>query len=137
MSQRRTPLSLTRSNNLGCSCDADIFSLREPDIPRALVYLYQAATQNDSLAQLALGYRHAYGLGVLKSCSIAAAYYGAVAETVVKDVGSQKYSPFKTYRVTATQSHASFGVSILSHMAISALLPWLRGHGGEGKFLQP
>ena len=35
---------------------------------RALLHYYFAAAGNDSFAQLALGYRHAHGLGVPKSC---------------------------------------------------------------------
>ena len=35
---------------------------------RALLHYYFAAAGNSSFAQLALGYRHAHGLGVPKSC---------------------------------------------------------------------
>lgn len=38
---------------------------------RALLHYYFAAAGNSSFAQLALGYRHAHGLGVPKSCQSA------------------------------------------------------------------
>ena len=59
------------------------FVLGEPDIPSALVHYYFAARGGDALAQMALGYRHFYGLGVPQSCPTAAKYYTAVAERVL------------------------------------------------------
>ena len=66
------------------------FTLRCPDITkhcltlpprRALLYYYFAAAGNDSFAQLALGYRHAHGLGVPKSCQTAVRRSGLALES--------------------------------------------------------
>jgi TPR repeat protein len=59
------------------------FVLGQPDVPKALVHYYFAARGGDALAQMALGYRHLYGLGVPQSCPTAAKYYNAVAERVI------------------------------------------------------
>ena len=57
--------------------------LVKPDWAAALPYLYFAAAGNDSLAQLSLGYRHATGAGVPRSCAAAVLYYNPVAESVI------------------------------------------------------
>lgn len=59
------------------------FELGPRDWQKALLQLYFAAAGNDSLAQMALGYRYAHGFGVPKSCASAVLYYQAVAEKVV------------------------------------------------------
>lgn len=64
-------------------CFAAAFELGERDWESALVDLFFAASMNDSLAQMALGYRYKYGLGVQKNCSAALLYYKEVAEAVV------------------------------------------------------
>lgn len=61
----------------------DLFSFGLPDVPRAVLHYFFAAAGNDSFAQLALGYRHANGLGVPKSCHTAILYYQPAAEHVI------------------------------------------------------
>ena len=51
---------------------------------RALLHYYFAAAGNDTFAQMALGYRHAHGLGVPQSCTAAVLYYNPVAEQVIE-----------------------------------------------------
>lgn len=60
-----------------------LFILREPDVPAALVYYHFAAKAGDPIAQMTLAYRHLHGLGVPKSCQTAALYYAPVAEKVL------------------------------------------------------
>jgi SEL1 protein len=50
------------------------------DVPRGILYLYFASAANSTFAQMALGYRHAYGLGVPKSCQAAVLYYAVPAQ---------------------------------------------------------
>ena len=52
---------------------------RPVDAAQALVYWYFAASANRTGAQLALGYRHAFGLHVPQSCAAAALYYTPAA----------------------------------------------------------
>ncbi len=59
------------------------FEFGEIDWELAFVNLYIAASMNDSRAQMALGYRHKFGLGVQKNCSAALLYYKAAADAVV------------------------------------------------------
>eukprot|EP00240_Pyramimonas_obovata_P000523 CAMPEP_0118929274 /NCGR_PEP_ID=MMETSP1169-20130426/6318_1 /TAXON_ID=36882 /ORGANISM="Pyramimonas obovata, Strain CCMP722" /LENGTH=580 /DNA_ID=CAMNT_0006871431 /DNA_START=274 /DNA_END=2016 /DNA_ORIENTATION=- len=56
----------------------------EVDVPRGILHLYFASAANSTLAQMALGYRHAFGLGVPKSCQAAVLYYAAPAQAVVR-----------------------------------------------------
>ena len=77
---RPTPLSPSSSSS---SKPLTRVKLVRPDWPRALPYLYFAAAGNDSLAQLALGFRHATGAGVPRSCAAAVLYYNPVAEAVI------------------------------------------------------
>lgn len=49
--------------------------LLQPDEAGALLHYYFAAANGDLFASGALGYRHAFGLGVPKSCWSAVAYY--------------------------------------------------------------
>ncbi|KAK9842449.1 hypothetical protein WJX81_000710 [Elliptochloris bilobata] len=59
-------------------------ALRPPRWREAAVHLYFGAAGNDTLAQLALGYRHMQGLGVPRSCAAAVLYYQPVAEQVIE-----------------------------------------------------
>lgn len=59
------------------------FSFGPTDPPRALLNYYFAASGNDSFSQMVLGYRHAHGLGVPKSCEAAVLYYHPVAEETI------------------------------------------------------
>lgn len=49
--------------------------LLQPDEAGAILNYYFGAANGDMFASAALGYRHAYGLGVPKSCWSAVAYY--------------------------------------------------------------
>lgn len=60
------------------------FEFGEWDWEAAFVNLYFAATMNDSMAQMALGYRFMHGLGVQQNCSTALLYYKEVADVVVR-----------------------------------------------------
>lgn len=61
-----------------------LFELTNPDIPKALLNYFFAANGNDSYAQMALGYRHMYGVDVPQSCQASLLYYHPVAEQVVQ-----------------------------------------------------
>ena len=50
----------------------------------AILNYYFAASGNDSVAQMALGYRHMHGLRVPRSCQSAVLYYNPLAEQVVE-----------------------------------------------------
>ena len=50
------------------------------DVPRGILHLYFASAANSTMAQMALGYRHAFGLGVPKSCQAAVLYYAVPAQ---------------------------------------------------------
>ena len=65
--------------------------------------LYFAATSNNSLAQMALGYRYKFGLGVQKNCSTALLYYKEVAEAVVAKAEHSPAFPKVTHSVSETQ----------------------------------
>lgn len=54
----------------------------QPDEAQALLHYYFGAMGGDAASRMALGYRHAHGLAVPKSCWSAAAYYTPVAEEV-------------------------------------------------------
>ena len=57
---------------------------RDPfSVSQSILYLYMAATGGDTLAQLALGWRHALGIGVPKSCQAAVLYYDTPAFLIV------------------------------------------------------
>jgi SEL1 protein len=61
-----------------------LFSLGTPSPADALLNYYFAAGGNDTYAQMVLGYRHMYGLGVPRSCQAAVLYYNPVAEQVIE-----------------------------------------------------
>jgi len=60
------------------------FELGERDWEGGFANLFWAASNNDSVAQMALGYRHMHGLGVEQSCATAMLYYHQAAEKVVE-----------------------------------------------------
>ena len=59
------------------------FEFGEIDWEASFVNLFFAAAMNDSMAQMALGYRHKFGLGVQKNCTAALMYYKQAADAVV------------------------------------------------------
>ena len=59
------------------------FSFGATNAPQALLNYFFAASGNDSFSQMVLGYRHAHGLGVPKSCEAAVLYYHPVAEKTI------------------------------------------------------
>ena len=61
-----------------------LYELGSPDISAALLHYFFAASGNDSFAQMALGYRHMYGVDVPQSCQAGLLYYNPVAEQVVE-----------------------------------------------------
>ena len=61
-----------------------LFELTGPDVPSALLNYFFAASGNDSYAQMAMGYRHLYGIDVPQSCQASLLYYQPVAEQVVQ-----------------------------------------------------
>lgn len=60
------------------------YGLTSPDVPAALLNYFFAAAGNDSFAQMALGYRHMYGVDVPQSCPAGLLYYNPVAEQVIE-----------------------------------------------------
>lgn len=84
-----------------------IFTLVEPDLPAALVHYYFAATAGDPIAQMALGYRHMHGHGVVKSCQTAALYYLPVAEKVLEMAKMHEGLPeLRTFRLSHKSAHS-------------------------------
>jgi TPR repeat protein len=68
---RRNTLFLSVCVSLLCAPAACF----QPDEAGAILNYYFGAANGDLFASAALGYRHAYGLGVPKSCWSAVAYY--------------------------------------------------------------
>ena len=62
----------------------------EEDQALAVLNLHFAAVGGDQLAQLALGYRHMYGINVPKNCQAAVEYYKPAVDVVVHD--AQQFS---------------------------------------------
>ena len=60
------------------------YGLTSPDVPAALLNYFFAAAGNDSFAQMALGYRHMYGVDVPQNCQAGLLYYHPVAEQVIE-----------------------------------------------------
>lgn len=60
------------------------YGLTSPDVPAALLNYFFAAAGNDSFAQMALGYRHMYGVDVPQNCHAGLLYYNPVAEEVIE-----------------------------------------------------
>lgn len=60
------------------------YGLTSPDVPAALLNYFFAAAGNDSFAQMALGYRHMYGVDVPQNCQAGLLYYNPVAEQVIE-----------------------------------------------------
>lgn len=61
-----------------------LYELGTPNIPEALLNYFFGAAGNDTFAQIALGYRHMYGVDVPQSCQAGLLYYNPVAEQVVE-----------------------------------------------------
>ena len=81
-----------------------------PDEARALLHYYFGAAGGDLLSRLALGYRHAHGAGVPKSCWAAAAYYQPAAEAVVDEALARGGLPH-VERARLSASGASAGLA--------------------------
>lgn len=63
--------------------DDIMFVLREPDLDQSMLQYLFSAKSGDPVAQMALGFRHLYGIGVEKSCHAAVLYYEPVAAGVI------------------------------------------------------
>lgn len=61
-----------------------LYSLSSPNQSEALLNYFFSAAGNDTFAQMALGYRHMYGVDVPQSCQAGLLYYNPVAEEVVE-----------------------------------------------------
>ncbi len=61
-----------------------LYELTTPNTPEALLNYFFAAAGNDTFAQMAMGYRHMYGVDVPHSCQAGLLYYNPVAERVVE-----------------------------------------------------
>lgn len=57
--------------------------LVQADIPGAILHYTYGAQGNDTVSEMALGFRHMFGFGVPKNCPTAVSYYNAVAEKVI------------------------------------------------------
>ena len=76
---RLVPLQNTSDNEVASDEDDDPTSIAA----RALLYDYFAALNGDIGAKLAMGYRHMFGVNVMKLCPTANDYYRQVAEEVM------------------------------------------------------
>lgn len=65
-------LSSTSNDPVSCACCCHCC---QPDEAGAILNYYFGAANGDMFASAAMGYRHAFGLGVPKSCWSAVAYY--------------------------------------------------------------
>jgi TPR repeat protein len=84
-----------------------LFRIVPPDLPAALLHYYFASKAGDGVAQMALGYRHLFGLGVPKSCQTALLYYEPVASTVVAAAQAQEGLPqIRPFRLSHRTAHA-------------------------------
>ena len=79
-------------------------------VSRSLLHLYLGANGGDAWAHLALGYKHAYGIGVPKSCQTAVLYYDPVAYRVA-DQAREPASKFRhasgapnKYKITSSEA---------------------------------
>ena len=63
--------------------DGMMFVLTEPDVDRSMLNYLFSAKAKDPVAQMALGFRHMYGIGVEQSCHAAVIYYEPVAAGVI------------------------------------------------------
>eukprot|EP00887_Chlorella_sp_A99_P003160 scaffold9.g3160.t1 len=70
-----------------------LFALVQPDLAAALTHYAFAAAAGDPVGQMALGYRHLYGLGVPQSCQTAVLYYVPVAERVISQAQKRDSLP--------------------------------------------
>ena len=66
-----------------------MFVLREPDLDRSMLHYLFSAKAQDPVAQMALGFRHMYGIGVERSCHAAVLYYEPVAAGVIASATSE------------------------------------------------
>ena len=64
--------------------ETTLYHLDTPDAPQGLLHFFFGAAGNDSFAQMALGYRHMYGVNVPQSCQAGLLYYNPVAEQVLQ-----------------------------------------------------
>ena len=66
------------------SSETTLYHLEAPNMPEGLLNYFFGAAGNDSFAQMALGYRHMYGVDVPQSCQAGLLYYNPVAEQVIQ-----------------------------------------------------
>lgn len=80
---------------------------------------YFAAQGNSTEAQMALGHRHMFGLGVPKSCQAAVLYYHPAAEAVVQLVRAPGGFPqVERVRLTSDQYNPSKEVDMLQYYQV-------------------
>ena len=89
------------------------FEIGAGDWEKAFISLYFAAAGNNSMAQMALGYRHMYGLGVPKNCSTSVLYYREVANTVVSQAQHTTLIPQVSSRLPQVELGKANGKAIL------------------------
>jgi SEL1 protein len=82
---------------------------RPADPALAVLYQYFAAAANRTGAQMALGYRHMYGIGVPQSCAAAVLYYTPAAEAALASGpgGGPLGSPAPVEKVRLTAEYAT------------------------------
>ena len=81
------------------------YGLTSPDVPAALLHYFFAAAGNGSFAQMALGYRHMYGVDVPQNCQAGLLYYNPVAEQVIEAARYPGQLPH--VRITPYMPHAT------------------------------
>jgi SEL1 protein len=69
------------------------FGAPREDEPLALLHEYFASLGDDYAAQVGLGYRHAMGLGVDRSCDSALQYYTSAAEATIRALHANRSLP--------------------------------------------
>ena len=90
-----------------------LYELGTPNIPEALLNYFFGAAGNDTFAQIALGYRHMYGVDVPQSCQAGLLYYNPVAEQVVE---AARY-PGRLPQVLQVSPETCLRRRVLQHMS--------------------
>ncbi len=92
-----------------------LYELTPPNIPEALLNYFFGAAGNDTFAQMALGFRHMYGVDVPQSCQAGLLYYNRVAEQVVE---AARY-PGSLPQVVYSMSQVLMQAATIAHEHIS------------------
>ncbi|MEM7519245.1 MAG: tetratricopeptide repeat protein, partial [Planctomycetota bacterium] len=90
----------------------------------AVLHEYFAALGDEPLAQMALGYRHMYGVGVPVRCEAAVEYYGAAADAAVRASRGEVWVPNDRIRIGEED------VPVSEWWAGSSLFSWAKKEGG-------